>query len=179
MEHSSDPKGRESEGVSPLLAEWPQPVGTLPGKERRQRRILELVREREVRTQLELLSLLRAAGLPVTQGTVSRDIRELGLRKVPTPDGSYRYVAPEPAAAADRLLEVFRSCVIDMVYSENILVVHTLAGTADGVCEAIDALHLPEVIGTLSGERTVLLVLLPKEAAPAVLERLRHLLGGS
>src|SRR5690606_6596382 len=107
-----------------------------------------------------------------------RDIKELGLLKLPTEDGRYRYALPEQQREVqrdDRFLRIFRECIVSYDYSENLVVVHTLPATAAGVAEAIDSLHAPEVIGTLSGERTVFVVIRPREAISRFLERLRQL----
>lgn len=149
-------------------------------KARRQLRIMEIIRNEEVSTQEELARRLRQEGIAVTQATVSRDIKEMQLVKVPTGDGRYRYALPEDrgsGAYADRLLRMLRESVISYDCSENLVVVNTLPATAASVAEAIDLLHAEEVIGTLAGERTVFVAIKPKEAAPRFLERLRGLLG--
>lgn len=142
-------------------------------------KILELIRANSLDTQEELVARLRAAGIPATQATVSRDIKELQLVKVPAGDGRYRYAQPdEPGNAAhlDRMLRIVRDCVLGMDVSENLLVMSTLPATAAAVAEAIDSLRYAEVIGTLSGERNVFVACKPKEAAPVVMERLRLLM---
>lgn len=151
-------------------------------KARRQARILELVGQRVVDTQEELAAQLQREGFGVTQATVSRDIRELRLVKVPTGEGRARYALAEaataPARLSDRLLRLFAECVTGVDHSENMVVLSTLAGTAQGVAEAVDALHLPEVIGTLAGERTVFVVVKPRRAVARFLERVRQLTAG-
>lgn len=149
-------------------------------KTRRQMRIVEIVRNELVSTQEELAERLRREGITVTQATVSRDIKELQLVKVPTGDGRYRYALPEdrqPGAYSDRLLRILRECVTGYDHSENIVVIHTLAATAPGVAEALDSLNAGEIIGTLAGERTVFVVVRPKEAVVRFLDRLAGLLG--
>lgn len=148
-------------------------------KARRQLKILEIIRSGPVETQEELAEKLKQEGILVTQATISRDIRDLGLMKVPNGDGRHRYSqAEEPTGnpPGDRLLKIFRDCVLNIDYSENLVVVTTLTATADAVCEAIDGLRVPEVIGTMSGERTVFLVVRPTEAAAMVTRRLMALL---
>ncbi len=150
--------------------------GNAPRKDRRRQRILDLIAAHAIDTQEELAARLEAAGFPVTQATVSRDIHDLRLVKVPAGDGRYRYapsVSPDPDA---RLLRLFRDCVVSHDASENIVVLNTLPATAAGVAEAVDKLGLPEVIGTLAGERTVFVVIKPKRAVPAFLARIAHLL---
>ena len=147
----------------------------------RQARILQLVAGRSVDTQEELAEHLQREGFHVTQATVSRDIRELRLVKVPAGDGRYRYAVAEggaqPTLPNEFMLRLFRECVLGFDHSENLVVISTQAGTAQSVAEVVDRLHAPEVIGTLAGERTVFVVIKPRRAVPAFLERLRTLMG--
>jgi transcriptional regulator of arginine metabolism len=149
-------------------------------KARRQSRILEIAREQVIETQEDLAARLQREGFAVTQATVSRDIKELKLAKVPTGDGRYRYAPADeaPAPQGERMLRLFRDCVTGYDASENIVVISTLAATAAGVAEAVDGLRAPEVIGTLAGERTVFVVIKPKRAVPRFLGRLDEILGG-
>ncbi len=145
-------------------------------KARRQLRILELVRDEKLSTQEELAERLRDGGLPVTQATVSRDIKELGLLKRTGPDGRQHYVSDtRPPTADEKLMRICRESVLAVDYSENMVVVHTLPATAEAVCEAIDSMRLPHVIGTMAGERTVFLVVRPSGEAAGVTEHLRQL----
>ncbi len=149
-------------------------------KARRQSRIVAIVRGELVETQEDLATHLQREGFPVTQATVSRDIKELKLVKVPTGDGRYRYAPADEAAASprgERMLRLFRECVTGWDASENIVVINTLAATAAGVAEAVDGLRAPEVIGTLGGERTVFVVIKPKQAVTRFLQRLEDILG--
>lgn len=149
-------------------------------KARRQLRIMEIIRNEMVSTQEDLAQRLRTEGINVTQATVSRDIKEMQLVKVPTGDGRYRYALPEERGVgthAERLIRMIRECVTSFDSSENIVVVNTLPATAPSVAEAIDVLHADEVVGTLAGERTVFVVVRPKEAAALFLERIKSLVG--
>lgn len=148
-------------------------------KARRQMKILEVIREDVVETQEDLAQRLREAGIQVTQATVSRDIKEMQLVKVPTGDGRYRYAQPEEgalAAQSERMLRIFRECILGVEHSGPMIVVSTLPATASGVAEAVDGLRWREVIGTLAGERNVFVVVKPAEASAAVMERLRGLM---
>ncbi len=145
-------------------------------KARRQLRILELVREEHIATQEELAARLRQVGLSVTQATVSRDIKELGLLKVTGADGRQQYQSDIRQPSPDeKLMRICRDSVLSVDHSENMIVVHTLPATADAVCEAIDSLRLPGVIGSMAGERTVFLVVRPSSASQAIAEDLRRL----
>ena len=150
-------------------------------KAERQACILHLVTERRIETQEELAAALERAGFEVTQATVSRDIRELGLVKLPAAHGRAGYAAPgaPPAwgALSERMLRLFRECVLAVDWTEALVVLSTLPATAMGVAEAIDGMGAPEVIGTLAGERTVFVAVKPKGAVPAFVARLRELLG--
>jgi transcriptional regulator of arginine metabolism len=147
-------------------------------KPRRQVRILDIVRTSLIETQEQLVEALAQEGVQATQATVSRDIRELGLVKTPTGDGRVRYALPETGPApSNRLLEIFRASVLHVEYSGNMVVLTTLAATAAAVAEAVDSLHVDGVIGTLSGERTVFVVVKPPERAAEVAARLRAMIG--
>lgn len=148
-------------------------------KHRRQARIMDLIKNNIVGTQEELADLLRGEGIQVTQATVSRDIKEMQMVKAPTGDGRYRYAMPEERAGppSERLLRVLRESVVQFDAGENIVVIQTLAATAQSVAEAIDMLHFDEAIGTLAGERTVFVVIRYKNSVPRFLDRLRELLG--
>ncbi|HEX6989775.1 MAG TPA: arginine repressor [Bacillota bacterium] len=149
-------------------------------KARRHARILELVSERVVETQQELADLLRAEGMEVTQATVSRDIKELQLVKIPVGGGRYRYAAPAPGSATparERMARLMREVVLDLDASEHTIVVKTLSGTASAAGEAIDHMTWEEVIGTVAGDNTLLLIIKPKSAVDEVLQRLRAAMG--
>lgn len=147
-------------------------------KARRQAKILELIRTRAVETQEDLAAALGQAGIPVTQATISRDIKELQLNKVPTGDGRYRYSLPEETSVAtwDKRRRIFQESVLDAAFSENLIVIKALPGTAQGVAAAVDHFQWPEMIGSVAGDDTVLIVIKPKEATPEVLERIRSLM---
>mgnify|MGYP000934466201 CR=1 FL=1 len=153
-------------------------------KTKRQALILRLIREREIETQEELADLLRQEGIEVTQATVSRDVKELRLVKVPTGNGRYRYDAPYEATSGDvlrRARRSFQDYVIEVNYTQNMVIVKTLSGTANAVAAAIDALRWPEILGTIAGDDTILVILkadadeLPMEPVRTVLEEFRKL----
>lgn len=148
-------------------------------KVRRQRKILEIIRSRPIETQEELVLALRQEGFDVTQATVSRDIKELGLVKLPR-ENAFCYSAPDERAVArraERLRHVFRHSVVGVDYSENLVLVKTLPGEAQGVAAAIDRAGWPEVLGTVAGDDTILVVVKPKEVTGSVCQRFRELLG--
>jgi transcriptional regulator of arginine metabolism len=138
-------------------------------KAHRQRVILELVKSRPIHTQEELVEALRRLHHPVTQATVSRDIRELGLSREPGPEGS-RYVVRSNLGV--RAGHVLRDFVLSVDAVQFMVVVHTPPGTANLVAFAIDQAHWPEVLGTVAGDDTVLVVAADARARMAVEHRL-------
>jgi len=147
-------------------------------KAERHKAILKLISEQEINTQWELVEKLREMGFNSTQATVSRDIKELGLVKVPVGEHKYRYAAP-PKHQVDnvygRLVRLFQDSVVSYDYSENIILVKTLPGTAHAVASCIDNIGWKEVLGTVAGDDTILLVIKPKEAVQVVIKRFEAL----
>ncbi|MDD2420828.1 MAG: arginine repressor [Heliobacteriaceae bacterium] len=135
-------------------------------KSKRQRAILDIIQHQVIGTQEELAQALRERGIEVTQATISRDIKELGLVKVPVSKEESRYAAPgdpPPLPASDRLRRLLRDTVSSVEYSLNIVVVKTLPGHAHAVAAAIDGSQWPEVIGTVAGDDTIVIVVKPFE----------------
>ena len=132
------------------------------GKADRQRLVTSIVTRKRVATQFELLDALAAAGCRVTQATVSRDIRELGLVKVQDTLGRPRYAvaaqrarAAAPAEALRRILEEFAHAA---VAARNIVVLHSELGSAPAIARALDRVGHARVVGTLAGDDTVLVI---------------------
>ena len=144
-------------------------------KEERYEKIREIIDRQVIETQEDLTNALREEGIEVTQATVSRDIKELMLTKVPMGQGRYRYAAPSAHAEgggffqASRIARLFRDTVLSMDYSENLIVVKTMRGAANAVAAAIDYTKWPQVIGTIAGDDNILIIGKPKEAVPEVL----------
>ena len=147
-------------------------------KARRQAKILELIRHAVIETQEDLADALSSLGIPVTQATVSRDIKELQLNKVPTGDGRYKYALPDdvPNASWDKRRRIFRESVLDVDFSSNLIVIKSLPGTAPGVGSAIDHLGWSEIIGSVAGDDTVLVIIKPVNATGDVADRIRGLM---
>lgn len=143
-------------------------------KRERHAAILELIRSRKVRSQEELRRLLGKRGFRVTQATLSRDLRELRVVKVPHAEGETYYAAPSEteAPALDRLLP---QMLVSLDGVQNLLVVKTVAGGAQAVGEAIDWEEWPEVLGTLAGDDTILLVLRRARERAVIARRLREI----
>ncbi len=146
-------------------------------KSRRQEEILELIERRNIETQEELAEALRKRGYRVTQATVSRDIKELHLSKVPMGAGGYRYGkqrAPEPAVS-ERLIRILRDSLVDVAHAGQMVVVKTLSGSANVAAEAIDTMQWPEILGTIAGDNTIFIVVHDHIAAFDVSEKLKAL----
>jgi len=148
----------------------------------RTRKIREIVRREPVPTQDDLVRALRREGIDVTQATVSRDIKRLGLVKVLDGSGSYRYALPgsaspdsRPASAAQRVQSVFVEFVVRVDSALDLILVKTEPGGAPPVAQAIDDMRWPDVAGTIAGEDTVLVVPTTRRVSPTVLKRLRGL----
>ena len=124
-------------------------------KFQRQAKILELIEHNEIETQEELSMRLRDLGYDTTQATVSRDIKELRLIKILSPSGKYRYATSTQEAEnsfVNRLQNIFRECVTGVDAAQNIVVIKTLPALASAAAMAIDAMRVPKVIGTISGD---------------------------
>jgi transcriptional regulator of arginine metabolism len=123
-------------------------------KSYRHGQILKLIRTRQIHTQEELARALRSVGIPATQVTLSRDIRELGLVK--TPEG-YAQVAAESAPVPE-VATLAREFIRDVRVAQNLVVLRTPAGHANAVASALDHAEWPEVTGTLAGDDTLLVI---------------------
>jgi len=147
-------------------------------KARRHMAIRDIVTSQRISTQEELCDALSDLGYVVTQATVSRDIRELKLVKVSSPSG-YHYALPDvpaPKASLDRMRRLFLDNVVEITDSENLVVFKTIPGSAHLVASNIDAADIPEIVGTVAGDDTIIVVVKPKKAVAGVLERFRSLL---
>ena len=146
----------------------------------RQGAILRLVQERPLSTQAEVAEALRAQGFDTVQTTVSRDIAQLGLVKVRDTEGRLVYALPG-AADLDRLSELtsaLRRWALALEPSDNVLVIRTPPGHANALARALDAARLPDVIGTVAGDDTIIVVTRQGVAASALERELRHHLEG-
>jgi len=146
-------------------------------KQKRHMKIREIIREKPIETQEELAEELRKEGFKVTQATVSRDIKELRLIKVLRNNEQYCYAEPERTSlSSDRLLKIFKESIISFASSENIIVIKTSPGTASAVAEAIDVLNWNDVLGTVAGDNTILVVAESKRVVKDILDRLGEIL---
>lgn len=144
----------------------------------RQVAILDIIEKQEIETQEELASALNARGIRVTQATVSRDIKELRLLKVLTPSGKYKYATGDQADnnLTDRFIRMLAESLLSVSSANNLIVVKTLSGSANVAAEALDSMHWPEVLGTLAGDNTVLLIIRTNEETITVTSRIREMM---
>lgn len=129
-------------------------------KGQRHIKIREIISQRDIETQDELVDELRSAGFQVTQATVSRDIKELLLIKVPTDDGGYKYSLPTDQRynPMQKLKRVLMDNFVQIDYSGNLVVMKCMPGTANSVAALIDNIEWPQVMGTISGDDTILII---------------------
>jgi len=146
-----------------------QPVG----KRDRQEAILKIIRSERVSSQVELRSLLAARGVEVTQATLSRDLRDLRVVKVPRAKGGGCYTLPSDWEHAPSVEGLLPSLFVSAEGTGNLLVLRTLTGGAQAVALGIDGEEWPEVLGTIAGDDTILLILRKPEELETVRARIR------
>ena len=140
---------------------------------------MEIISNRNVETQEQLLTELQNAGFHTTQATISRDIKELRVVKELTSFGTYRYCVSNNEVGSTfsgKLNTIFRECITSFDYAQNILVIRTLPGLASAAASAIDAMSLSVVLGTLAGDDTVFVVMRDSNAAAAFCGEIKSLL---
>ena len=144
-------------------------------KARRQKKIREIITNEVIKTQEDLAGRLLEEGFAVTQATISRDIKEMGLVKVPSGGDEYRYALRNdslPISYQERLKRMLKEVVVSYDYSENIVVVKTIPGNVQALALLFDNADWKVVIGSVAGDDTIFLLVKPKEAVKTVLERL-------
>lgn len=144
-------------------------------KKGRHARIIEIIEKNMIETQEELAELLRVEGYDVTQATVSRDIRELQLSKIPTKDGKqiYTHIQNDKEHLNDKYARVLKDGYISMDAAQNILVVKTVAGMAMAVAAAIDALKMSAIVGSIAGDDAIMIVVRTVGDAQIVMNNIR------
>lgn len=145
----------------------------------RQSKIIELITKHEVETQEELAELLLTAGYPVTQATISRDIRELKLTKVANGAGKQKYTVlrAQEGAPSEKYVRILRDGFVSMDMAQNILVVKTVSGMAMAVAAAIDAIHIEGIVGCIAGDDTIMCAVRTVQDMEGVMGEISHLLG--
>jgi transcriptional regulator of arginine metabolism len=126
----------------------------------RQSKILEIISTKEIETQDELARELKNADFDITQATISRDIKELGLTKILSSSGKYKYtfVGSEEQAISNKYIVIFREAVISVKSALNLVVLRTVKGMGAGVCSFVDKLNLTDLMGAVCGDDTVMLI---------------------
>ena len=144
----------------------------------RQVAILDIIEKQDIETQEELAEALRKRGIAVTQATVSRDIKELSWLNVLSPHGGYKYATADKAehGLSDRLIRMLTDSVLSITSANNLIVVKTLSGSANVAGEALDSMHWPEVLGTLAGDNTILMIIRSNEEVPVIISRIQDLM---
>lgn len=143
-------------------------------KKNRQEKIIELVENNDIETQQQLTDMLIASGYRVTQATISRDIRSLRLTKVTSRDGRqvYRASRDENPFLQERYIQVLRNGFVTMDAAGNLLVLKTVTGMAMAVAAALDDLKLPEIVGCVAGDDTIMAACKTEEDVKIVMEKI-------
>ncbi len=146
-------------------------------KQRRHKKIIELIGQYDIETQDELADLLIREGFQVTQATVSRDIRELKLSKVPGQKGRQKYIllSPQEHQMAQKYVGILREAFLSMDCAQNILVVKTVSGMAMAVGAALDSIGGKEIVGCIAGDDTVMCAIRTAEDTKTVMAELEKI----
>ena len=144
----------------------------------RQDKILEIISENEIETQDALAEKLAESGFSVTQATISRDIRQMNLSKLPTGNGRQKYVIlkKENELLSDKYIRVLRDAFVSMDMAQNILVMRTVSGMAMAVAAALDAIHFGEVVGCIAGDDTIMIAVRSVEDTRILMGKIRELM---
>lgn len=148
------------------------------GRSTRQMKMIELVQTNEIETQEELASLLRHAGFKVTQATISRDIKELGIVKIAADGGiqKYAYSSGDLTSVSAKISNLFKHAVLSIESANNLIVVKTIPGSANMAGMMVDRLNNPSVLGCVAGDDTVLVIAKTNDDADEITDILRQLI---
>ena len=148
-------------------------------KNSRHTRILEIIGDYVIETQDDLIEKLKESGYPVTQATVSRDIKQLGLIKTATKDGGYKYTVArsDNSGNENKLKNIMKETVVNAQDAQNIIVVKTFPGMANAAAAALDALAGEAVIGSIAGDDTIFIVVRNSEDAMEFTNFIREIIG--
>ena len=148
-------------------------------KHKRHSRILKIIKDQDVKTQEHLTDLLRTEGFEVTQATVSRDIKELGLVKIPSSGGGYKYAfANRAKTESAQHLNIFAKAVTSVDFAMHTVVVKTYSGMAQAVASSLDSMIGQDVLGTIAGDDTILIITQNPEEADELSKKLEKLFRG-
>ena len=140
--------------------------------------ILEIIENKDIETQEELAEELKRRNVKVTQATVSRDIKELRLLKVLAEGGRYKYATVERAEKdmSDRFIRILSESILSVESAGNLIVIKTITASANAGCEAIDSMKWPEVLGTIAGDNTILIIARSEAAVDTLLQKFDNLI---
>lgn len=146
-------------------------------KGKRLAKIVELISRHDIETQEELAERLNQAGFQVTQATVSRDIRELRLTKVPTEQGRQKYALLQNAeqGLSEKYIRILRDGYLSVEMAHNILVIKTVSGMAMAVAAALDAMKWREIVGCIAGDDTIMCAIRSVEEAETLMDRIKEI----
>lgn len=149
-------------------------------KKTRHGKIIEIIEEHGIETQEELQAYLKKAGYEVTQATVSRDIRELKLSKVPVGDGRQKYIVirQHDSHMEDKYIRVLKDGFHSMDMAQNILVIKTVSGMAMAVAAAVDALKFKEIVGCIAGDDTIMVAVRTVEETKTLMDKMQRMIEG-
>ncbi len=147
-------------------------------KAARHKKILEIITDKEIETQEELCAELNALSYVVTQATISRDIRDLHLFKVAGKEKKYRYayINKNDDGISQKMRSLFRECVLSVKAAQNLVVVKTLSGNGGNAGAVVDKLNHEEIVGSVAGDDTLLIVCADNEAAAAIVAKITEFL---
>ena len=148
-------------------------------KNDRHNHLLQIITEESIETQEQLLERLQQRGIKSTQATISRDLKELHLVKEPAGQGRYRYAVSAHRTKlnfADRLRTILRESLLSADYAQNIVVIKTMPGLAQGAASALDGMQITNMVGSLAGDDTVMIIMRDLESASDFCDEIRDML---
>lgn len=140
----------------------------------RQSKILDIIQAKEIETQDDLVKELRALNYDITQATISRDIKELGLIKIMTDSKKYKYayVDSSEQQVSSKFMGIYKEAIISIKVAQNLVVLKTLKGLSSAVSGFIDKLNIKNVLGTVFGDETVMVICLSNYEAEDICDKL-------
>ena len=147
-------------------------------KVNRHAKIIELINKYHIETQEELAEYLNQEGFKVTQATVSRDIRDLKLTKIPAENGKQKYALHQESGngMSEKYIRVLREGYLSMDMAQNILVIKTVAGMASAVCAALDAMKWNEIVGSIAGDDTIMCAIRSVDDTVKVMDKISKII---
>lgn len=144
----------------------------------RQTMILDIINKVDISTQEELAEELKKRNVVATQATISRDIKELHLIKTQDANGTYKYsfIDHNDDSMEERWMRLFSESVLSITSANNLIVMHTVNGTASAAAGAIDKLRWDDILGTIAGDDTILVIVSSNEAVPPTMAKFRQMM---